>query len=173
MGNGMPISALLGRQEIMKEFEDVFFSSTFGGETLSLAAAIATIEKLDRTKAIEKINALGSSLNSKVDELIVKHNLSDALCLSGLPQWTRLQIKDQSPQVNETIKTFLIESMIENGILYQCTHNITWSLTDEDISNIVDAYDNTFDKLQRHLRLNTLSQALKGKTIKPIFAVRS
>ena len=41
MGNGMPISALLGRQEIMKKFEDVFFSSTFGGETLSLAAAIA------------------------------------------------------------------------------------------------------------------------------------
>ena len=98
MGNGMPISALLGRQEIMKEFEDVFFSSTFGGETLSLAAAIATIEKLDRTKAIEKINALGTSLNSKVNELIVKHNLSKTICLSGLPQWTRLQIKDQSTQ---------------------------------------------------------------------------
>src|SRR5262249_3849239 len=42
MANGMPISALVGRASIMKKMEDIFFSTTFGGETLSLAAAIAT-----------------------------------------------------------------------------------------------------------------------------------
>ena len=34
MGNGMPISALLGRQEIMKKFEDVFFVYLWGRNTV-------------------------------------------------------------------------------------------------------------------------------------------
>src|SRR5690606_16635796 len=42
MANGMPISALVGRAEVMRSVEDVFFSGTFGGEALSLAAAQAT-----------------------------------------------------------------------------------------------------------------------------------
>ncbi|MBI3691727.1 MAG: aminotransferase class III-fold pyridoxal phosphate-dependent enzyme, partial [Mycolicibacterium aromaticivorans] len=41
MGNGMPIAAVLGRADIMRLMEDIFFSGTFGGEALSIAAAIA------------------------------------------------------------------------------------------------------------------------------------
>ena len=48
MGNGMPISAVVGRADIMRLMEDIFFSGTFGGEALSLAAAIATIDKMER-----------------------------------------------------------------------------------------------------------------------------
>jgi len=46
MANGFPLSAVVGKAEIMQGFEDIFFSTTFGGETLSLAAAKATILKL-------------------------------------------------------------------------------------------------------------------------------
>ena len=48
MGNGMPISAVVGPAVIMRMMEDIFYSGTFGGETLSLAAAIATIDKMER-----------------------------------------------------------------------------------------------------------------------------
>ena len=42
-----PISLLTGRHDVMEGFEgDVFFYTTFGGEALSLAAAIATINEL-------------------------------------------------------------------------------------------------------------------------------
>ncbi|MEO7767188.1 MAG: aminotransferase class III-fold pyridoxal phosphate-dependent enzyme, partial [Ferruginibacter sp.] len=45
--NGMPISFLTGRSDVMSLFnEEVFFFTTFGGETLSLAAAIATIHEM-------------------------------------------------------------------------------------------------------------------------------
>ena len=47
LGNGMPISALAGRAELMDRLEDVFFSGTHGGETLSLAAARAVLDTLD------------------------------------------------------------------------------------------------------------------------------
>src|SRR5262249_46912168 len=40
MGNGFPIASVLGRADVMKVFEQVFFSFTFGGEVASMAAAL-------------------------------------------------------------------------------------------------------------------------------------
>ena len=44
ISNGMPVSCVTGRREIMEMFETVFFSFTYGGETLSLVAIIETIK---------------------------------------------------------------------------------------------------------------------------------
>jgi 4-aminobutyrate aminotransferase-like enzyme len=38
MANGYPLSAVVGSNKVMQKVEDIFFSGTFGGETLSLAA---------------------------------------------------------------------------------------------------------------------------------------
>src|SRR5437870_5450218 len=48
MANGMPLAAVVGKGEYMRKFEEAFFSTTFGGETLSLAAAKATIGEFRR-----------------------------------------------------------------------------------------------------------------------------
>lgn len=52
VANGMPLSVLTGKAEIMSVFEHAFFSSTFGGEMLSLAAAKAAIQEMRRTDSI-------------------------------------------------------------------------------------------------------------------------
>ena len=47
LANGMPLSALAGRADVMRLLDrDVFFFTTFGGEALSLAAAKATLAEL-------------------------------------------------------------------------------------------------------------------------------
>ena len=43
MANGYPLSAVMGTNDIMQKVEEIFFSGTFGGETLSLAAANAAV----------------------------------------------------------------------------------------------------------------------------------
>ncbi|MBP0533153.1 aminotransferase class III-fold pyridoxal phosphate-dependent enzyme, partial [Mycobacterium tuberculosis] len=48
LANGYPVSAVAGRADVMQLMEEIFFSFTFGGETLSLAAALATMRKLER-----------------------------------------------------------------------------------------------------------------------------
>ena len=58
MANGMPVSAIAGKAEYMKELDHAFFSMTFGGECLSLAASIATIKEL-RKKDYQHIWKLG------------------------------------------------------------------------------------------------------------------
>ncbi|MBL0320647.1 MAG: aminotransferase class III-fold pyridoxal phosphate-dependent enzyme, partial [Alphaproteobacteria bacterium] len=64
MANGFPLSAVVGKKHIMSLFDDVFFSFTFGGELLSIAAAIAVIEKYKRDNVVASIKENGVVLVS-------------------------------------------------------------------------------------------------------------
>ena len=59
----------------MRLMEDVFFSFTFGGETLSLAAAKAVLEKLDREPVIERLAETENKVVSGVARSIAAHGL--------------------------------------------------------------------------------------------------
>src|SRR5262249_40876777 len=63
IANGMPLSVLAGRADVMQKLErDVFFYTTFGGEALSLAAAAATIPELRRREVPQTLAARGRAL---------------------------------------------------------------------------------------------------------------
>ena len=55
MANGYPIAAVVGKREVMELFDEVFFSFTFGGEALSLAATAAHHQRDAREKASSAI----------------------------------------------------------------------------------------------------------------------
>jgi len=62
IANGMPLSAVVGKSEYMKIFDDVFFSTTYAGDTLSLAAAKATLMEIKEKPVIKNIWANGLHL---------------------------------------------------------------------------------------------------------------
>lgn len=62
MANGMPISTFLGRAEYMAVLDRAIVSSTYGGETLSLAAARATIEIYRQKKVVDHLWKMGEKM---------------------------------------------------------------------------------------------------------------
>lgn len=67
VANGMPLSIVAGKREIMEC--DYFVSSTFAGETLSIAAALKTIELLHKKHRIDLLWEKGQSFLDKFNEL--------------------------------------------------------------------------------------------------------
>ena len=116
MANGMPISAIVGRADIMAEMEEIFFSATFGGEALSLAAAIATIDKIRREPVIETLWRNGKHLAGAVNELISKHRLSNQIGLQGMAPWTLVSVTGDSESDGRAIKTMLIYELAARGV---------------------------------------------------------
>lgn len=152
MGNGMPISALCGKREIMKLMEKVCFSGTFFGETLSLAAAIATIDKLERENVPHYLFNIGAILWNRADALIAKHGLSDHIQLaSSHPALVRLTFKDPR------IRTLFMESMIEQGVLIIASHNVNYAMKEPELNKIISAYDKTL----AHIRCMIDNDGLK------------
>ncbi len=136
MGNGMPISAVVGRADIMSMFDHVFFSGTFNGETLSLAAAKACIDKIERNKVPEHLAAVGETLAMNVPE-------SKHVWLSGHPTWKQLHFS--SPEVREAFLT----AMLANGVLVNTSHNVCFAHNDDDMEIVLNAYRHAMDEVER------------------------
>jgi glutamate-1-semialdehyde 2,1-aminomutase len=67
MANGYPLSALGGRKEILDATE-YFYSTTFGGEAVSLAASKAVVEEINH-RNLEDLMFYGKRLQLKLNEL--------------------------------------------------------------------------------------------------------
>ena len=76
IANGMPLGAITGKRKFMEKFNDIFFSTSYGGETLSLAAGMAVIQELKNKSVIQHcwklVKFFFSEFNKISDELEVK-----------------------------------------------------------------------------------------------------
>jgi glutamate-1-semialdehyde 2,1-aminomutase len=77
MGNGWPISALGGSAELMDMFSTTpgrpaFFAGTFNGHPPTVAAALATIDKLQREPVHEHVFSLGERTRRGLEELYAR-----------------------------------------------------------------------------------------------------
>ena len=65
MANGYPCAAICGRRDLMQHFNtsdgDVFFSGTFNGHPLAMAACLATIEELEQPGLYERLSTWASA----------------------------------------------------------------------------------------------------------------
>jgi len=172
MANGYPLSAIAGRKEIMQLMENIFFSSTFGGETVSIAAAIATLEKIEKNSVIEQLNIKGQYLLKEIQGLIQKHQLKDILDIVGHPVWTLLCFKDFKQYSQWQIKTFWMQEILRRGILSTGTHNLSYAHTDEDINYLLAVYDEVFKLMGESIRDGSLVSKLNCEALKPLFSVR-
>jgi glutamate-1-semialdehyde 2,1-aminomutase len=112
LANGYPLSAVAGRADVMREFEEIFFSFTMGGETLSLAAAKAVLTKLTREDVVAKLRAKGELLLARVREQIERHQCQEFLSIAGHPAWTFLLFRDAQGCSSWDIKTLWTQEIL-------------------------------------------------------------
>jgi len=172
MGNGMPISAVLGRADIMHEMENVFISGTFGGEALSLAASIAVIDKMKREPVIEKLWATGGLLADEVAKLTATHGLSGIFSLVGRAPWKILAVQDHPTARKEAIKTLFAREMLRAGVLFLASHNVCYAHDGEDVNRVLTAWDVALAKVAAELATGKLEERLPCPAVMPVFKVR-
>ena len=172
MANGMPISAVVGNRELMKLYDELFISGTFGGECLSIAAAIATIKKLNEMHICEKIHKTGEHLISKLNSINSKHLTSNIISVTGLPFWFSLNFSDYKGVSANIVRTRYLELMFENGIFHNGTFAPTLTL-ENHIENVCDAYEQSIKIIKCELESNSILSNLSSKVIEPVFSVRS
>ncbi len=172
MANGMPLSAVVGRADVMAEMEEIFFSTTFGGETLSLAAAKAVIDKIRREPVIERLWETGRAMSRAAEEALVRHGLDGVISLCGLPPWRLLAFRDHENAEGAAIKTFFIREMLREGVLMNSSHNVCFAHDDEDVEHVAGAYDRALGRLAEELAEPGFDERLGCEPIRPVFSVR-
>ncbi|HKV41273.1 MAG TPA: aminotransferase class III-fold pyridoxal phosphate-dependent enzyme [Blastocatellia bacterium] len=168
VANGMPLSVLAGRREIMELFErDVFFYTTFGGEALSLAAARATISELRDKEVPRHLARIGKRLKDGYNQLCEEWGLYYTRCL-GLDCRTIVTF-DADAGDPLLLKSLVQQEMIKQGILWNGFHNISYSHTDEDAERTLRAYREALGFLKHAVEQQDARRCLRGEPLEPVF----
>ena len=172
MANGFPLSAVVGKREIMMEMEEIFFSGTFGGELLSLAASKVVLERYREKDICGDLAQIGSSLIKKVQPIIAEHNLSNVLSFSGHDSWKFLIWKPSEQYSVETLRTFFMQEMFRAGVLILGTHNVSKSFSSASENLVASAYAAALDEISAAIQNRNLDEKLEVKPLVPLFKVR-
>lgn len=172
LANGYPVSALAGKAEIMRVVEDIFFSFTFGGETLSLAAALATMTKLQKEPVIKTIWSNGQKVLDGTKSLIKRHGLQEVLGTGGKECWSFLLFKDTEAYSQWELKTLFLQEIFARGILAIGTHNMSYAHTDADIVQLLKAYGEVFGIIGEVIKERNLDKRLRAEPLVPLFKIR-
>lgn len=172
LANGYPVSAVTGRADVMQLMEEVFFSFTFGGETLSLAAALATMKKLESEPVTDTLYKQGRKVIDGLKSRIAAAGAEDFLGTAGNPTWNFFLIKDAAKYSQWQIKTLFLQEMFARGILTIGSHNMSYSHSDSDLGKLFNAYDEVIPMLVEGVRQNKLESMLRCEPLQPLFKVR-
>jgi len=172
MANGYPISAVVGRKDVMMEMEEIFFSGTFGGELLSLAAAKHVIGRHKNENVARELEIIGGELEVLTNRAIREAGIGELLSLSGHPTWTFLNWRSTSEFSVEEIKTFFMQLIFQRGLLVLGTHNVTLAHNQKIVKKISEIYFEVFEIIKNRIEKGTLRSELKVEPLKPLFKVR-
>lgn len=173
MGNGMPISAIVGRREIMRLMEDIFFSGTFGGEALSLAAAIATLDKLSAVDGPARLGRIGAMLKAGVHAHLASRELTEELLVKGGDWWPAVAPTGRGRADAILVASLVKQELIAEGILMGTTFNLCLAHGQDGIvAETLEAWGRALGKVAEALASNDPGARLRGKPIRPVFQVR-
>ena len=169
VANGMPLSVLAGRRDVMSLLaEDVFFFTTFGGEALSLAAAKATLAELKARNVPERLALRGRSLREGFARITRDLGISDWVRLAGMDCRTMV-VFDPSAGNPLELKSLLSQELVRRGILWNGSHNLSLAHGDHEIDWLLAAYGSALAVVRDAAAAGRVREELKGLPMEPVF----
>ena len=173
LGNGWPISCIVGKAEYMDIFEDAFFSFTFAGDTACMAAALKVIEILENSNAYLKIKNAGIKLRDGANYFASECGFKDSFKLEGHPHWLKFSFEGKADYTAEDLRTYWVQEVTRRGVLILTTFNINASLEEKEIKVCLDAFASAFKSMQNIVenKLN-IKNFIDGEAAIPAFSAR-
>jgi glutamate-1-semialdehyde aminotransferase len=168
IANGMPLSVLSGRAEVMRLLdEQVFFYTTFGGEALSLAAARATVQKLKSDYVPQYLALQGAELKNGYNRIAAGLSPPFTRCV-GLDCRSLVTFDEQ---VVEPLlaKSLLQQELLRHGVLWTGFHNMSRAHSREDVAHVLGAYERALPVLADAIQRGQVQQLLRGRPVQPVF----
>jgi len=169
MANGYPISAVVGPRALMELFDEVFFSFTYGGDTVALAATVATISEMRKNNVIGLLWAQGQKLKDGFNVLAQEFGLGRHAECVGLAPRTVLTFRDDGANGALVLKSLFQQECLRRGVLFSGGQNLCYRHSDADVEQTLRVYRAAFAVLAEAVKAGDVVQRLEGEPVKPVF----
>ncbi len=138
LGNGFPITAILGKREVMENAQTSFISSTFWTERSGYVAALKTLELMEKMKSWKTISIQGKKIKNMIKRLSIENKIKTQI--SGLDACPSYNIVDNNWL---QLKTVITQELLNEKILGANTTYVSISHNDK----IINLYEKKLDKV--------------------------
>ncbi|MBM4347822.1 MAG: aspartate aminotransferase family protein [Deltaproteobacteria bacterium] len=141
LAGGVPIGALLIREEIAKSFEPGDHASTFGGNFLATAAGVAALNAILDEGMLENCQKVGEYFLARLEE--VKKKFSFVQDVRGRGLILGLELKMEGAEI--------VKEMMKKGFLINCTMNNVLRflppliVTKDEVDQMIKALEEVFE----------------------------
>jgi len=175
LGNGFAVSALVGRRELMElgglrtDRDRVFLlSTTHGGETHALAAAIATLGVYRREPVVAHLEREGTRLAAGVADLAKGHGVERFVHTVGRPCNLSFATLGPDGAPSQAYRALFLQELIARGVLAP-SFVISYSHRAADVDRTLEAVDGALAVYQRALEAGGVEGFLDGPPTKIVF----
>lgn len=162
LGNGMPIAAVAGRWDVMREFDDVFFSGTHGGETLSLAAARAVLDAVADGATLARIADLGRRLLDGLLAAIEANGVGHRVQAGGEPSRPIVTF----PSDELVTRSWVQQCCTEDGVLFNGSFLVCARHSEADVDAALGAFGRACAGIAEH---EQLGGQVRGRLVEPAY----
>ena len=156
LGNGFPISAIIGKKKIMQKANETFISSTMWTEQIGFVAANATLEKLQKNNINKKNIKIGKKIKKIWKNSAINNNLN--ITIGGIDTLPSFKFNYSNQDI---ISTFVTREMLKYGILANNAPAVTAAYTDNILKIYKNAIENVFCKISSYINNNKKIPLLK------------
>ncbi len=157
MGNGYPISAILGKARVMQAAQETFISSSYWTERVGFVAALEVIKKFENENVHGHLNTLGLYTKKKLQNLFKEKHLD--VDVVGLPPIPIMVINDQN---SLKIKTLMTQEMLKKGYLASNLIFLSFAHNVAIVDEYIKAFGESLDVIVEGLKNNDLDRRLEG-----------
>lgn len=157
ISNGYPMSAIIGKAEVMSKAQDSFISSTNWTERIGPVAALATINKYEKNNVQKHLIKVGKMVQDGWTKLAKKHNLD--IHVGGIYPLGHFSFNHEKPLV---LKTLYTQLMLKRGFLATTAFYASYSHKEKDILKYLRATDESFAEISRFLKDKDIEKYLEG-----------
>ena len=142
LGNGVPAGALAATEKVAASFGPGTHASTFGGNPLAMAAAVATLETILADGFLENCRKMGEYLQERLWSLRKDHPVVQDVRGKGLLVGLDLTVEGNS----------IVKACLERGVLINCTFDHILRMvpplviTRQDVDRLVKVLDEVMER---------------------------
>jgi glutamate-1-semialdehyde 2,1-aminomutase len=146
LGNGFPISAILGTANVMSSAQNTFISSSYWTERTGYVAALKTLEFYKEKNVIEVISKTGMFIRKGLTDIFVRTKLNISVS-GGLDSVVSMDIQEENPLL---LKTIFIQEMLGRGFLVSNLIYVSYAHTQDIIDKYLENALEVFQLIANH-----------------------
>jgi len=157
MSNGYPMAAIIGKKKYMDAAQDSFISSTYWTERIGPAAALATIQKMEKYKVQEHLVKIGKIVQNGWKTIAEKIDLN--IKVGSIYPFSHFDFQYENKLI---LKTLFTQEMLERGFLATNSFYCCFAHTESIVQQYLNAVEEVFSLIKKSIDGNTSEKLLKG-----------